>query len=211
MHEQPVFFDAGDLKLQGMLSRATSSIAGAIICHPHPMYGGAMDNNVVVAIAQALQDTGHSTLRFNFRGVGRSEGRYADGVGEIDDIRAALSFMRENAGDEQSSLILAGYSFGAWVCANALAGERSISCLIFVAPPTAMFDFSVLADDTAERARHFIVGERDQFCDRDALRELFERLPEPKTMSVVPGADHFFFGCEGPVVEAVKEAVTNRP
>ncbi len=211
MREQPVFFNAEGLRLQGMLSRGASSPVGAVICHPHPLYGGAMDNNVVMAIAQALQDSGHSTLRFNFRGVGRSEGRYADGVGEIDDVRAALSFMRESAADERSPLILAGYSFGAWVCANALAGERSIARLILVAPPTAMFDFSVLRDDTADRARHFIVGERDQFCDRDALQELFERLPEPKTMSVVPHADHFFFGCERPVIEAVKEAVAGNP
>ena len=213
MPEEPVYFKAGDIRLQGML-QLTSSAApapAAVICHPHPMYGGAMDNNVVMAIARALQQTGHATLRFNFRGVGRSEGSYADGAGEIDDVRAALDFMREQAVGAQPSLVLAGYSFGAWVCAHALVAGDSVSRLILVAPPTAMFDFSGLAADTAERARHFVAGDRDQFCDRDALQALFERLPEPKSMSVVPGADHFFFGLERPVIEAVKKALSDHP
>jgi len=213
MPEEPVYFKAGDIRLQGILqlTSAGTPAPGAVICHPHPMYGGAMDNNVVMAIARALQETGHSTLRFNFRGVGRSEGRYADGVGEIDDVRAALDFMREKAVSAQPSLVLAGYSFGAWVSAHALAAGDSIARLILVAPPTAMFDFSVLAADTGERARHFVAGERDQFCDRNALQALFERLPEPKSMSVVPGADHFFFGLERPVIEAVKKAISDHP
>jgi alpha/beta superfamily hydrolase len=209
MSEQPVFFDAEGLKLQGIFSRAVSSSMGAVICHPHPSYGGTMDNNVVMAVAQALQDMGHSTLRFNFRGVGLSEGRYADGVGEADDVRAAIEFVLENTGDKQSSVLLAGYSFGAWVSVNTLEGNTSVSRLVLVAPPTAMFDFSMLARDTGQRARHFVVGKRDQFCDRDELQEIFDKLPEPKAMHVVPGADHFFFGREKAIVEAVKEAVSD--
>jgi alpha/beta superfamily hydrolase len=126
-------------------------------------------------------------------------------------VRAALDFMRQKLGTAQPSLILAGYSFGAWVCAHALAGEDFVSRLILVALPTAMFDCSALAEDVAQRARHFVAGDRDQFCDRDALQTLFERLPEPKSMSIVPGADHFFFGLEQPIIEAVKKAISDYP
>jgi alpha/beta superfamily hydrolase len=170
-----------------------------------------MDNNVVMAIARALGDAGHATLRFNFRGVGQSEGAYADGVGEIDDVRAALRFVRDNLDAATPSLLLAGYSFGAWVAAHALAVEDSVSSLVLVAPPTAMFDFSVLSADTVHRARHFIAGERDQFCDSKTLRDIIDRLPEPKSLSVVPDADHFFFGREQPVAEAVRNAAGEHP
>ncbi|MBI4832207.1 MAG: alpha/beta fold hydrolase [Candidatus Lindowbacteria bacterium] len=217
MAEQSVFFKAGELKLHGMFSSAPAKTDGfpatprppAVICHPHPTYGGTMDNNVVVAVARTLGETGHATLRFNFRGVERSEGRYGEGTGEIEDVRAAIKFVKKSAPSSDTPVVLAGYSFGSWVAANALAGESSVSHVILVAPPTSMFDFATLVKDKEERARHIIVGERDQFCDRDKLEKIFEQLPEPKTMRVIPRADHFFFGREGMLIEAVKEAVAD--
>jgi alpha/beta superfamily hydrolase len=209
--EQHVFFSVGSLKLEGMFHQAPagSSRPVAVICHPHPVYGGTMNNNVVMAVAHALQETGHSTLRFNFRGVGQSEGQYSGGTGEIEDLRAALNFVRERAGNGQQPIILAGYSFGAWVAANSLAGDRTISHLILVAPPTSMFDFSNLNKDTTERARHFIVGDRDQFCDREVLQKIFDGLSEPKSLRVVPHTDHFFFAHEKYLAQAVKEALAD--
>jgi alpha/beta superfamily hydrolase len=211
MPEQPVFFRAGDLRLEGMFSAASADrpLPGAVICHPHPVYGGTMDNNVVMAVAHALQAADHATLRFNFRGVGQSEGRYADGVGEAEDVRAAIGYLKEKSSGDDAPIILAGYSFGAWVSARVLDGDRSVSHLILVAPPTAMFDFSTLVADTEERARHVIVGERDQFCDRDALQQVFDRLSEPKTMRVIPHADHFFFGRERALTDAVNEIIAD--
>lgn len=211
MPEQPVFFRAGDLRLEAMFSEAPAnkSLPGAVVCHPHPVYGGTMDNNVVMAVAHTLQKAGHATLRFNFRGVGQSDGRYADGVGEVEDVRAAIGYMKEKAGGDDTTIILVGYSFGAWVSARVLDGDRSISHLILVAPPTAMFDFSVLSADAEERMRHVIVGERDQFCDRDVLQEVFDQLPEPKTMRVIPHADHFFFGRERALADTVNEVIAD--
>ncbi len=212
MPEQPVFFHAGTLKLEGMFSPAPAGQQqrpSAVICHPHPVYGGTMGNNVVMALTRALQQTGHATLRFNFRGVGRSEGRYAEGTGEIEDVRAAIAFVRQESGAGDSPTILAGYSFGSWVAANSLDGDSVVSHLILVAPPTSMFSFSALNDDKQERARHFIVGERDQYCDRAVLQEIFDRLPEPKTIRVIPRADHFFFGRDRALGEAVREAVAD--
>jgi alpha/beta superfamily hydrolase len=194
-----------------MFSAATSSSAqpGAVICHPHPVYGGTMDNNVVLAVTKVLRDTGHSTLRFNFRGVGKSEGGYSDGTGEVEDVRAAMRFVQAEAGDSDAPIVLAGYSFGSWVAAKALIGDNSVSHLIMVAPPTSMFDLSVLSEDTTERARHFIVGDRDQFCDLENLREILKNLPEPKSMTVIPGSDHFLFGRDQAIADAVKQAVTD--
>jgi len=211
MPEQSVFFDAGNLKLQGMFSAAVSPSdrPAAVICHPHPAYGGTMDNNVVLAITRALQETGHSTLRFNFRGVGKSEGSYSDGTGEVEDVRAAIRFVQSEIGDPDSPIVLAGYSFGSWVAANALIGDNTVSHLIMVAPPTSMFDISMLSEDTTERARHFIVGDRDQFCDLENLREIYKHLPEPKSMTVIPGSDHFLFGHDQAVSDAVRQSVSD--
>ena len=211
MQGQSLFFDAGGLRLEGMFSPAasTSSHPAAVICHPHPAYGGTMDNSVVLAVTRALHQTGHSTLRFNFRGAGGSEGHYADGTGEVEDVRAAISFLLEKLGTDEIPIVLAGYSFGSWVAANALEGDDSVSHVILVAPPTSMFDFSALSGDSAERARHFIVGERDQFCDHVTLQGIFDGLPEPKTLRVIPHADHFLFGREQAIAEAVIEAVSD--
>jgi len=211
MQEQSIFFDAGELKLEGMFLPAPSDAPhpAAVICHPHPAYGGTMDNNVVMGVTRALHKTGHSTLRFNFRGVGASEGQYSGGVAEVDDVRAAIEFMQIKSGGRDVPIVLAGYSFGSWVAANALEGDSSISHVILVSPPTSMFDFSHLSKDGVERARHVIVGDRDQFCDRAVLQELFDQLPEPKTLRVIPHADHFLFGREQALTEAVIETVSD--
>jgi len=126
MPEQAVFFDAAGVKLQGMYSAATPAVFASVICHPHPLYGGTMDNNVVTAVAQTLRETGHSTLRFNFRGVGESEGRHGGGTDEVEDVRAAIEFVRQQAEGDDALVVLAGYSFGSWVAASALAGDGQL-------------------------------------------------------------------------------------
>ncbi len=210
--EQHVFFSSRGLKLEGMYYQAPAStpLPAAVICHPHPVYGGTMDNNVVMAVAHALQETGHSTLRFNFRGTGLSEGSYSGGIDEVEDVRAAVAFVHEKMGNAESPIILAGYSFGAWVAANALSGDHTISQVILIAPPTSMFDFSILNKDTKERSRHFIVGDRDQFCNREALQKIFDGLPKPKSFRIVPHTDHFFFAHEKFLIKAVQEALTSK-
>jgi alpha/beta superfamily hydrolase len=209
MPEQDVAFFSGKLKLEGRYSESTAKPQlPSVICHPHPAYGGTMDNNVVVSAAEALQGTGHSTLRFNFRGVGRSEGRYDNGMGETEDLRAAMEFVQEKAGKD-APVILVGYSFGAWIAAKVLQGDASVAHVILIAPPTSMFDLSTLNEDHQERSRHVIVGERDQFCDRKALQQIYDRLPEPKSLRVIPHTDHFFFAHEKFLIEAIKEAVAD--
>lgn len=209
MPEQDIAFFSGKLELEGKYFESpVKPQSPAVICHPHPTYGGTMDNNVVMAAAEALQETGHSTLRFNFRGVGRSEGRYDNGVGETEDLRAAMSFVREKAGKD-APVILVGYSFGAWITAKMLQDDTSVAHVILIAPPTSMLDLSMLNKDRQERSRHIIVGERDQFCDRQALQQIYDKLPEPKSLRVIPHTDHFFYAHEKFLIESIKEAVAD--
>src|SRR6185295_8845408 len=116
--ETTVTIAAGDVRLEGRLAVPAGATRGAVVCHPHPQYGGTMDNNVVVAVTDALRAAGLATLRFNFRGVGSSEGRHGGGAAEVGDAHAALAHLRA-AGIEDVALV--GYSFGAAVAARAAA------------------------------------------------------------------------------------------
>ena len=118
MAEERVFIQAGEMKIEGRLDNAPGEKA-AIVTHPHPLYGGDMNNNVVEALVQAYREKGYTTLRFNFRGVGQSGGSFDEGIGEQEDVKAALAHLGELG---KSSIDLAGYSFGAWVNAFGLKG-----------------------------------------------------------------------------------------
>lgn len=151
----------------------------AVITHPHPLYGGTMDNNVVLAARDAALSAGFATLRFNFRGVGRSSGVHDDGRGEVHDLAAAIA-------EAGARPLLIGYSFGAWVCASLLQ-QQSLPCIL-ISPPTGMFAFPVLQTDPLR----VVVGSHDQFCDLQALRASLDA----ERLTVVPGIDHFWFGRE---------------
>src|SRR5262245_17371247 len=112
----------------------------AIICHPHPLYGGTMNNKVVTTIARALYDLHIWTVRFNFRGIGKSEGSYANGMGEIQDLTAVLAWVREHFPDYE--IWLAGFSFGAYIATSVAAHEKEIAQLITIAPAVTHFDFN---------------------------------------------------------------------
>ncbi|MDQ5988136.1 MAG: hypothetical protein CSYNP_03892 [Syntrophus sp. SKADARSKE-3] len=151
----------------------------AVITHPHPLYGGDMHNNVVLAARDMALERGLSSLRFNFRGVGRSEGVYDNGIGERKDLEIAL----REAGD--NSLVIA-YSFGAWV-ASSIAAATPQPCIL-IAPPTAMLPFPPLKEADVR----VVVGSRDQFCDRTLL----DAVIDPEKLTVIDGADHFWYGNE---------------
>lgn len=151
----------------------------AVVTHPHPLYGGDMHNNVVMAARDAALAAGFSSLRFNFRGVGRSDGFYDHGQGEREDLKSVLSAAGENP-------ILLAYSFGAWVASGILASESLPAILI--SPPTGMMTFSALKGLNVWA----IVGNHDQFCDPNKLQEVIDL----ERIQVVPGIDHFWFGQE---------------
>lgn len=176
----------------------------AVVCHPHPLYGGTMHNKVVHSTARALQERGFATLRFNFRGVGASTGRYDNGQGEARDARAAVDLLRKRLTD--GAIALVGYSFGAIVALLAGHDHAAVSRLAAIAPPVSMFDVGFLRG--CRKPTLFIVGDDDQYCSRGALERSVGDLAGSAAVRQVPGADHFFFGHETTVAEAVTHFVT---
>jgi len=178
--ERRVSIPCGDLSLEGAL-------------------GGNMDNNVVWAVTQAYASRGYTTLRFNFRGVGGSEGSYGEGTGESRDVAAALDLLRQRG---TSSPDLAGYSFGAWVIARALPEVGEVGQVLMVSPPVAFMGFSFLGRNP--RIRWIITGERDPFAPPDEVRSM-ARLWNPDCLvEVVDGADHFYGGLEGKLISLIQ-------
>jgi uncharacterized protein len=199
--EERVAIAGADVNLEGRLALGDSP-GGVIITHPHPMYGGTMDNNVVWTAAHAFQARHWTTLRFNFRGVGLSSGEYGDGVAELADVQAALSFLESR---QVSPRYVVGYSFGAAVAGRALAQGASAAGSIMIAPPIAFMDMSFLPK--VPRLRLIVVGDRDEFCPLPQLEKMFEGQPEDRRpeIKVVNGSSHFFAGREKPLYKILLE------
>src|SRR5580658_5256604 len=133
---------SGEPSLEARISASAEAERGVVLCHPHPLYGGTMHSAVVVAIAKALAEKGGervATLRFNYRGVGASEGAYGEGIAEVEDARAALRALAARA--PRAKLTMCGYSFGTWVGLRASAIERSVERVALVAPAVRIFQF----------------------------------------------------------------------
>jgi alpha/beta superfamily hydrolase len=180
----------GGPSLEGRRWVAPSASAGLVLCHPHPLYGGDMDNPVVVRAAEVAQQAGLATLRFNFRGVGGSGGTHGNGIAERDDVQAALAEMRA-ALPAGAPLGLLGYSFGAWVSARVAADPGAGLPLCLVAPPLGMLDWTTLPPARPDLL--VVAGSRDSYCPLPELERFSARLPGART-AVIDGADHFFFG-----------------
>ncbi len=168
----------------------------AVICHPHPLYGGSMDNNVVMAAMELFRELEWSALRFNFRGVGGSSGAYADGVGEREDIKAVCRFLRDQP-EKPEALCVVGYSFGAWVALGAAGEGLSMDAQMLVSPPMDVMSFDKLRLQTVPCL--ITLGEHDDFCRVPTLRHWLEnQSPANIRPQVVtfPGVDHFYWGAE---------------
>ena len=181
-----IFFDAKDgVRLEGLWHRKANAPA-AVITHPHPLYGGTMNNYVLDIMESAFLEKGYATLRFNFRGVGKSSGTYSDGTGEIDDVIGALSFAAENGAER---IILAGYSFGAWVNAH-LPRQAQSPEIIMVSPPVAMMDFSDIS--ALPSLKLIVTGENDEIAPPDGIKRLIPLWNPSATLRVIENGDHFF-------------------
>ncbi|WP_449447005.1 alpha/beta hydrolase [Thermomonas brevis] len=167
---------------------ATAQPVLAVICHPLPTEGGTMHNKVVTMTARALRECGIDTLRFNFRGVGASEGAFDDGAGELDDLRAVVAWARAQHPDK--ALWLAGFSFGAWVSLRG-AMELGAAAVISIAPPVGR---SWAFDDIALPEVPWLViqGDADEVVDAAAVRDWVASLPSPPTLVEMPDTSHFF-------------------
>ncbi len=192
-------FRSGDLRLEASIRMPEKVPApGIVVCHPHPLYGGDMHNNVVAAISDSASDLGFAVLRFNFRGVGASEGSFGGGEGEREDARAALAHLRSLPAVEER-LVLAGYSFGAAV--SLVAAPPGLAALVAVSTPTIAVG---LADIRVDCPSLFVVGGRDQVAPPDRLAGLNQFLKIPPEVVTVPDADHFWFGQEPPLSDLVR-------
>jgi alpha/beta superfamily hydrolase len=192
-------------QLEALLnSGAEDATHAALVCHPHPMFGGTMHNKVVFHAMKALNGFGFPVLRFNFRGTGLSHGEHDHGRGEIDDVRSALDWLDREFG---LPLIFAGFSFGAAVGLSAACADNRVKALIGLGTPVAPVDDRSYEFDflhSCDKPKLFVSGSRDQFGPRAKLEQLVSSLHEPKKLVIIESADHFFEGRLREMREAVE-------
>lgn len=182
---------------EGGLSRA----GGAVILHPHPLYGGNMHNKVVYTCQKVCAELGLATLRFNFRGVGTSAGSYDDGQGEQRDVAAALEHLRQQLPGRP--LYAVGFSFGAWLALKLGAADPHVVGIAALGTPVGWAELDFLA--RSDKPKLFVHGTADQYCDPGELEKGFGMMAEPKRLRWVADADHFFTERLDELVEILRE------
>ena len=189
-----VIFNGPDGRLEGRYYHSSDDAAPiALILHPHPKQGGTMNNRVVFDVYQTFVRRGFSTLRFNFRGVGRSQGEYDEGMGELSDAAAALDWLQSQNPDAAQCWI-SGFSFGAWICMQLLMRRPEIDSFIALAPPADKYDFTFLAPCPASGL--FVHGAQDTMVPKESVEALAQKLQAQKRITIdykiIEGANHFF-------------------
>jgi alpha/beta superfamily hydrolase len=206
MRQSAVMFHTNGLNFEGVVAQpdATSgSRPGVVICHPGPLNGGSMDNNVVVAVAMALVDQGFTTLRFNFRGVGNSQGKHSHGELEHQEALAALEFLKAWPGVDRGKLGLAGYSFGNSVILGSASLQLEPKAFCFISPSLRALENTPLLAD--QRPKFLITGDMDRLAPSPGFRPLLETFSRPPTCQFVEGADHFWVGREAEMARQVSQ------
>jgi len=163
-------------------------LGAAVLCHPHPVYGGTMDNRVVYRAGKAVMEAGLAALRFNFRGVGASTGSYDHGDGEKDDVSSAIDYLSGKY--PGLPLVLVGFSFGAWVGLQAGCQDPRIQAMVGLGVPVSFYDFEFLTGNF--KPTLFVIGTRDEYSPRDKMDGLARRMSSSFTLRWVEGASHFF-------------------
>jgi len=190
-----LFLDGPVGRLEALLNAgAANATHAALVCHPHPSFGGTLHNKVVFHAMKALNTFGFPVLRFNFRSAGLSQGEHDHGRGEVDDVRTALDWLDK---EFHLPLIFAGFSFGAAVGLQAACPDTRVKAMIAVGTPVAAiddrnYDFEFL--QSCFKPKLFVSGARDQFGPRAELERLARSVPEPRRLVLIEGADHFFEG-----------------
>jgi len=196
MKKSAAKFPCNDLTLEGewLFPDGKGPFPAVIVAHPFPPNGGDMQSSVVTAIWQTLAAHSIAALRFNFRGVGESEGSFGEGVAEREDVKAALEFALSTAGIDKEKVGLAGYSFGAMMSAPVAMRDERVSCLVLVSAPLREDQWKKL--DSYTKPFLMIVGENDQMVPLDLFRERMDNPPVSGQYRLIPGADHFLGGFE---------------
>jgi alpha/beta superfamily hydrolase len=211
-----LFLDGPTGRLEALLNAgADNATHAAVVCHPHPLFGGTLHNKVVFHTMKALNGFGFPVLRFNFRGTGLSQGEHDQGNGEVDDVRAALDWLDA---EYHLPMLFSGFSFGAAVGLRAACADSRVRAVIGVGTPVG----PVAADSEVPRTytfeflqgclkpKLFVSGARDQFGPRGKLEALVASAPEPKKLVMIEGADHFFEGRLRELREAIETWVRER-
>jgi len=175
--------------------------AAVVLGHPHPQFGGTMHTKGIYHTAKGLSRIGCAVLRFNFRGVGRSDGTYDEGRGERDDFRAALDFMSGRL--PGLPLWAGGMSFGSWVGLNVGVEDPRVSLLLGVAAPVNKWDFSAV--ERSPKPKFFVHGELDEICGFRDINAFYARCADPKELVIIDSSDHLFNGVVNEVADAVEE------
>jgi alpha/beta superfamily hydrolase len=200
-----LFLDGPAGRLEALLNTGTQSAThAALVCHPHPLFGGTLHNKVVFHAMKALNKFGYPVLRFNFRGAGLSQGEHDHGIGEMDDVRTALDWVDR---EFHLPMIFAGFSFGAAVGLGVACADARVQAAIGLGLPVGavddrVYDFEFLKD--CRKPKLFVSGDRDQFGPRTKLEAIVQALPEPKKLVIIEGADHFFEGRLRELREAIE-------
>ncbi len=202
--EEAIMIDglAGEPALEARIFVPDGAKRAVLLCHPHPLYGGTMHSAVPLAIAKVLGELGQgrvATLRFNYRGVGASEGEYDAGRGETFDARAALRLLKARA--PTAKLSVCGYSFGTFVGLRAAAIERGVERVALVAPAVRIFDFVEEDASSSGSLLHIYVGDNDDFCDVDEAKALAAKIGA--SLDVFPESDHYFLRSRRKLAEQV--------
>ena len=201
-----LFLEGPAGRLEALLNAGTPEAThAALVCHPHPVFGGTLHNKVVFHAMKALNGFGFPVLRFNFRGAGLSEGLHDHGNGEAEDVRAALDWLER---EYTLPLIFAGFSFGAAVGLRVACPDDRVKALIGLGTPIAPVDdrnyeFTFL--QSCAKPKLFVSGTRDQFGPKAKLQAMVDALPEPKRLVLIDSADHFFEGRLRELRESIEE------
>ncbi len=206
MRQSAVTFKTKGLNFEGVVATpedADEKFPGVVICHPHPLFGGNMDNNVVLAVAFELVEQGFAVLRFNFRGVGNSEGEHTKGEKEFEEALGALDFMRAWEQVDSDRLGILGYSFGTGVILGSASLQKRPKVFAFVSPSIERLKSTPLQKD--KRPKFIITGNRDKLAGAEGLQEVLDSFVQPPEFHVIDGADHFWMGRESQMVPLVSQ------
>lgn len=196
-------FSSDGLRLEGRLTRGSPD-RGVVLCHPHPLYGGSMLTPVIMTVEQAFQEAGYTTLAFNFRGVGGSEGAHGEGRAELADVTGALTYLGETLGGRPQKFAVAGYSFGSFVGAMAAAADRRVGFYLGVALPLDHYDFGFLRQAVCPMA--LIGATRDEHCDAARFETLYLSLPATPWVRRLD-TTHSFSDALDALVQACRDAI----
>jgi len=192
----PVRFPCGDITLEGewLFPDGKGPYPGVVVSHPYPPNGGSMQSSVITAIWQALARDSIAAFRFNFRGVGESEGSFGEGVAEREDVKAALDFAIATEGIDNGKIGLAGYSFGAMMSVPVAVRDERVAGLALVSAPLSDDNWKRL--ESYDKPGIFIIGENDRIVSLELFRKQMENSTDPGQYRIIPGSDHFLDGYE---------------